>query len=75
MKLIYSQWAAHDAGVTLQPDEDLKRLGISYDGGWAVDGTATFVGCKNVPDVLPAYISRTEPRVTYVFGQAGKEPK
>jgi hypothetical protein len=62
--LLYSQWGAHNAGIEIAPSEDLKRMGIAFDSGSAVDGTATFRGCRNVPDVLPAYIK-----------QAGKEAK
>lgn len=59
-RLFYSLQGAYEAGVRAHPQEDMKRLGITYYhavpqtlfDGW------DFWCCENVPEDLPEYLTK-----------------
>lgn len=56
--LKYDIWGAYSSGVRTHPEDEVKRLGITYQLATpqTIGDQWWFWNCDNVPDIMPFYV-------------------
>ena len=59
MNLLFNMRRAYDSGATDHPQEEMKKLGITYQHATpqSISDSWWFWNCENIPDPLPSYLS------------------